>query len=64
MHCAADMGTEGLEGIGVAGKGWAEAPPLPPSLHGKLTGSTFFGEKNGGFSLKQDRMRAKSTRAK
>lgn len=56
------------EGTGAAGKGraeeWAVETPRPPGLHGRLTGSTFFGEKNGGCSLKQDRMRAKSTRAK
>lgn len=54
--------------MGAAGKGQAEEramePPLPPGLCGTLTGSTFCGEKNGGFSRKQDRMRAKSTRAK
>lgn len=59
---------KGLEGMGAAGKGgaeeWAVETPPPPSFHGKLTGSTFFGEKNGSFSLKQDRMRAKSARAK
>lgn len=31
---------------------------------GKLTVSRFSGENKGGFSLKQDRMRAQNTRAK
>lgn len=53
--------------MGTAGEGGAERglwnhPHPPPPF--KLTGSTFLGEKNGGFSLKQERMREESTRAK
>lgn len=39
-------------------------PMEPHTLQDKLTGSELFGEKSGDFSLKQDRMRADSTRAK
>lgn len=47
--------------------GGAEVQPVKPShspMAGKLTGSMFSVENNGGLSLKQDRMRAQSTRAK
>lgn len=54
------------EGMGNAGKGQPKGgrgASVPTGLHGKLTEPVFFGENNGGFSLRQDRMKAKSTRA-